>query len=92
MLTMKDNNNGVLSIINLANFNTLQIEFQNASVKSILKTATVFTTPSAGQIVYQNSDPNFLNFPGSWLMRGVISDTVSGAKFSGTWYLFDVDP
>jgi len=89
---MQDNNNGVLSIINLGNFNTLQMEFQNSNVKSILKTATVFTTPTAGQIVYQNSDPLFLNFPGTWLFRGVISDTISGSKFTGTWANFICDP
>lgn len=90
VLTMKDNNNGTLSIINLANFNTLQIEFQNEVVKSIIKTATVFTTPGAGQIVYSNTDAGFLNQAGTWRMRGVISDTITKAKFTGTWYEFEV--
>jgi|GEM_PF-4007885 len=95
IVTMQDNNNGTLAVIDLSvgagNYDTFVIEFINESLSTpIQKTASLYTNGTDGKIVYTNTSASFLNTGGTWRMRGVISKANTNVLFRGTWIEFPV--
>lgn len=94
--TMKDDQNGVLTILNLSVvagiYDTFQIEFLKGDGSNQTVTAQLFTDGTDGVIKYDNSSATFLNSTGTWKRRGIVSHSVNGNKFTGSWIEFEVDP
>ncbi len=95
IVTMKDNNNGTLAVLNLSVaaglYDTFVIEFINQSLSvPVAKTATLYTDGTDGKIIFTNIDATFLNTGGTWKMRGKISKASTNTLFRGTWIEFEV--
>lgn len=94
--TMKDDNNGTLTVLNLSVvagiYDTFEIEFLKPNGESVTKTAQLFTDGTDGVIKYDNSSATFLDVSGTWKRRGIVSKTGSNVSFTGSWIEFQVDP
>lgn len=92
---MKDDQNGVLSGIDLSVaaglYDTLEMEFLRPDGTNEVVTADLFTDGTDSVIKYDNTDAAFIDQDGVWKRRGIISDSVSGAKFTGSWIEFSVE-
>lgn len=95
-LTMKDDSNGTLTVLNLSAaagiYDTFKMEFLKPDGTSVVKTADLFTDGTDGVIKYDNSDTSFLDQDGVWKRRGIVSHSVNGNHFTGSWVEFPVDP
>lgn len=94
-LTMKDDNNGTLTVLNLSVaagiYDTFVMEFLKPDGTTVTKTASLFTDGSDGVIKYDSTDPSFLDEAGTWKRRGIISHSVNGNRYTGSWVEFYVD-
>lgn len=93
-VTMKNDTNGTITTINLSAvagvYDTFQMQFLKPNGESVTETAALFTDGTDGVIKYDNTDAAFLDVSGTWRRRGIISHSVNGNKFTGSWVEFEV--
>ena len=94
-ITVYQNINQVLSIVDLssANFDTYKLQFRDGNNLVLTPVvASLFSTGPSGIIHYiNNSNPAFLYVSGTWGVRAVISNSISGVIYTGSFFEFPVD-